>query len=179
MRIDTTSPAAARPEPGSPVTLIQALRTATEAVKADTLLVRRALARRDTEGAWSAFARLRRRLAAHLAWELADLPELLPAADVLDWPCGTRTLREWHELLMETLADVGYALTEPCADGSHALRTADHFAALLHALVEDYESDVECGVYRELDRDVERHDAEPARRRVLEAWRQRTTAAVA
>lgn len=158
---------------GVPLSLSGALETTVGAVKARAAEVRGALSHRDTERAWTAFLALRHVLGAHLHWESEDLPSTLDVVDVLDMPGGTRTLRAWHELLVDALSDLELDLTTPHFDPARAYGRADRAAARLVALCEDYQSDQERGIYRSLDDDVERHDGEDSRRAALTAWHRR------
>lgn len=156
-----------------PMSLKGALGLTATRVHAHASEVRHALAQRHPERAWANFVRVRHVLSAHLVWETDDLPALLCAPDMMDWPGGVRTLRAWHDLLMDALSDLECALTGPWTDPIRGPKAADHCASLLMALVEDYQADLERSVYRTLDDDVELHDLEQARERSLEAWARR------
>ena len=175
MRIDEVRDDEVRLE-AAPTSLCDALCTTVGTVRAEASALRGALAQRDLERAWAAFSEVRRVLQAHLHWEEEDLPGLLDSDGLLDLPGETRTMRAWHELLIDALTDLEAEISESRADPIRAIKKADHAAARLVAFCEDYQTDLERGYYRTMDEDVERHDREPARRVAMGAWSQRMAA---
>lgn len=158
----------------APASLVGVARALEAAASGHAALLRRCLARADAGRAWAHFDRLRHLLTAHLAWESDTLPGAIGVPELIDLPAGVRTVRAWHDLLIDALFEVDALLSAPGARAPRSNVRAERAVVTLSALIEDYAADIARSVYRSLDEDVEAHDAETIRRRALDAWAHRT-----